>query len=132
MAELLTQLEESGVPWGVVSNKREAYVRPILQGLGLHTRCVAMVGGDTTAHAKPHPEPLLHAARLAGVVARGCVYIGDDLRDIQAGAAAGMRTVAAAYGYISASLPPEAWEADAVVSHPAALAPLLGLKPAAA
>jgi len=127
MAELLDALEAAGVPWGVVSNKVERYVRPILAGLGLGERSATAIGGDTTAHAKPHPEPLLHAARLAGVAADACVYVGDDLRDVEAGRAAGMRTVAAAYGYCGADRPPRTWGADATVAHPLELRALLGV-----
>ncbi|MFM1991129.1 MAG: hypothetical protein RJA99_4086 [Pseudomonadota bacterium] len=123
--ELLDTLDGAGVRWGVVSNKVERYVRPILSALGVLERSATAIGGDTTPFAKPHPEPLLHAARLAGVDAARCVYVGDDLRDIQAGRAAGMRTVAAAYGYCGADDPPHRWGADALVAHPGELLALL-------
>ncbi len=118
MHEVLDALEAGGIAWGVVSNKVERYVRPILDGLGLLSRAVAAVGGDTTPHAKPHPEPLLHAARAAAVAPDRCVYVGDDLRDVQAGRAAGMATVAAAYGYCGADSPPRTWGADRVIDAP--------------
>ena len=127
MAELLAALEAAGMRWGVVSNKVERYVRPILDELGLLGRSSSAIGGDTTAHAKPHPEPLLHAARLAGVDPRACVYVGDDLRDVEAGRAAGMRTVAAAYGYCGADRPPAQWGADALVADPRDLRTVLGV-----
>lgn len=127
MPELLVALEAAGVPWGVVSNKVERYVRPILDALGLLGRAVTAIGGDTTAHAKPHPEPLLHAARLARVSPRDCVYVGDDLRDIEAGRSAGMLTVAAAYGFCGEDSPPLSWGADALIEHPAELQALLRL-----
>ncbi|MEI7446709.1 MAG: HAD-IA family hydrolase [Burkholderiales bacterium] len=123
--ELLEALDAAGVRWGVVSNKVERYVRPILGALGVLERSVTAIGGDTTPFAKPHPEPLMHAARLAGVDAARCVYVGDDLRDVVAGRAAGMRTVAAAYGYCGADDPPQRWGADALVAHPSELVPLL-------
>jgi N-acetyl-D-muramate 6-phosphate phosphatase len=123
---LLDHLDAHDLPWGIVSNKVERYVRPILIGLGLGTRSRCAVGGDTTAHPKPHPEPLLHACRVTGgVPANRCMYVGDDLRDIQAGRAAGMFTVAAAYGYCSDQDPPQQWGADAVIQTPSELIALL-------
>jgi phosphoglycolate phosphatase len=125
IADVLDALERSDVRWGVVSNKVERYVRPILAALGVLDRAATAIGGDTTPHAKPHPEPLLHAARLAGVAPADCVYVGDDLRDVEAGRAAGMLTVAAAYGYCGADHPPQRWGADALVGHPSELSALL-------
>jgi len=123
---LLDALDGAGLRWGVVSNKVERYVRPILAALGVLERSATAIGGDTTAFAKPHPEPLLHAARLAGVDPALCVYVGDDLRDVEAGRAAGMRTIAAAYGYCGdEDRPPPTWGADAIVAHPAELIALL-------
>ena len=127
MTEVLDALEDAGIAWGVVSNKVERYVRPILSALGLLGRSATAIGGDTTAFAKPHPEPLLHAARLARVAPGACVYVGDDLRDVVAGRAAGMRTVAAAYGFCGEEDPPHAWGADALIAHPAELRAVLGL-----
>jgi 2-phosphoglycolate phosphatase len=127
MAQVLEHLETRGILWGVVSNKVERYVRPILSELGLLERAISAVGGDTTGHAKPHPEPLLHAARLAGVKPSACIYVGDDPRDIQAGQAAGMATIAAAYGFCGDAAPVSAWGADALVDHPLELLPHLGL-----
>lgn len=125
MAELLDALEARAIVWGVVSNKVERYVRPILAELGLLRRCAGAIGGDTTPHPKPHPEPLLHAARLARVDPTRCVYVGDDHRDVQAGRAAGMITVAAAYGYCGSEPPPSGWGADHIVDRPTDLHPLL-------
>jgi phosphoglycolate phosphatase len=127
MHEVLDALDAAGVRWGVVSNKVERYVRPILGGLGLLARSATAIGGDTTAFAKPHPEPLLHAARLTGHAPSACVYVGDDLRDIEAGRAAGMLTVAAAYGFCGDEQPPEGWGADALIAHPGELVQLLRL-----
>ena len=127
MPEVLDALDAAGVRWGVVSNKVERYVRPIVAALGLAERSAVAIGGDTTPHAKPHPEPLLHAARLTGRAPTACVYVGDDLRDVDAGRAAGMRTVAAAYGYCGAHEPPHRWGADALIEHPEDLHRLLGL-----
>ena len=130
MPDVLAALDAAGVRWGVISNKIERLVRPIVNGLGLATRSVCAIGGDTTAHAKPHPAPLLHGATLAGVQASRCVYVGDDLRDIEAGRAAGMRTVAAAYGYCGSDHPPERWGADHLIREPRELIALLLGEPA--
>lgn len=125
MEQVLDVLESSGIIWGVISNKAERYVRPILAGLGLLDRSVCAIGGDTTPFAKPHPAPLLEGARLAGVDPARCVYIGDDLRDIEAGHAAGMVTVAAAYGYCGDAAPPHEWGAHHLIDHPGTFLKLL-------
>jgi phosphoglycolate phosphatase len=118
MVEVLQSLEAAGLPWGVVTNKAERFTLPLVQGLGLHGRAGAVVCGDTTPHAKPHPAPLLEAARRLGVAPAQCVYVGDDLRDMQAGRAAGMPALAAAWGYLGQGEPVQAWGADAVLESP--------------
>jgi phosphoglycolate phosphatase len=123
---VLDALEARGIPWGVVSNKIERYVRPILAELGMLERSACAVGGDTAEYPKPHPAPLLHAAEIIRVDPARCVYVGDDLRDIQAGHAAGMITVAAAYGYCGEEQPPESWNAHLLIRDPAELGPWLG------
>ena len=128
MHEVIDALDANAIRWGVVSNKFERYVRPIVDWLGLGARSATAVGGDTTAFSKPHPEPLLHAARLLGADPTRCIYVGDDLRDVQAGRAAGMRTVAAAYGYCGDATPPHDWGADATIASPIELIALLGLR----
>jgi phosphoglycolate phosphatase len=128
MPQVLDALDAADIRWGVVSNKIERYVRPILAGLGLLDRAVCAIGGDTTPFAKPHPEPLLHGARLAAVEARRCVYVGDDLRDIEAGHAASMRTIAAAYGFCGGESPPDQWGADHLIARPLELIDVLGLR----
>ena len=125
MEAVLDALEHGGIVWGVVSNKVERYVRPILHALEVLERSAAAVGGDTTAHPKPHPAPLLHAARIAGVDPARSVYVGDDERDIAAGHAAGMITVAAAYGFCGAGAAPREWGADHVIETPLELLELL-------
>ncbi len=115
MAEVLDAIERAGMRWGVVSNKIERYVRPIIAGLGLASRCGCTVGGDSAQAPKPHPAPLLLGAKLVGVAPAECIYVGDDHRDVIAGQAAGMRTIAAAYGYCSDGVPPERWGADHLV-----------------
>lgn len=118
MAELLDALERRGIRWGVVTNKPERYTHPLIAALGLATRSACVVGGDTAPRAKPHPDPLLHACNAAGVKPAHCLYVGDDIRDITAGKAAGMRTLAAAYGYLGDAHPIDTWGADAIIGHP--------------
>lgn len=130
MAEVLDALEAASIHWGVVSNKIERFVRPILAALGLLERAACVIGGDTTAFAKPHPEPLLHGARVAGSPASACIYVGDDERDIVAGRAAGMATVAVAWGFHPEDSPPQRWGADALIDQPRELIDLLRVRPA--
>jgi phosphoglycolate phosphatase len=118
MCELLDYLDQFSIPWGIVTNKHERFTIPLVKSLGLDQRTVSIVSGDTTPHAKPHPAPILHAAKLSQVEPTSGVYIGDDLRDIQAGKAAGMATIAAAYGYCGNQDPPEEWEADFIAYDP--------------
>jgi 2-phosphoglycolate phosphatase len=125
--ELLNSLQVAGIPWGIVTNKAERFALPLTRQLGLDRSAFAVIGGDTTAHAKPHPAPLLEAAQRGGVDPRCCVYVGDDERDIIAGRAAGMGTVAAGWGYLGVGKPIEAWNADIVLSSPAGILKLLGL-----
>ncbi|UUX97528.1 phosphoglycolate phosphatase [Aquabacterium sp. J223] len=121
MRPVLQALDERGLPWGIVTNKVERFTRPIVAGLGLDDRAAVLVCGDTMPRAKPHPDPLLEAARRLGVPPAACVYVGDDLRDVQAGRAAGMATLAAAWGYLGEAEPIGAWGADAVLERPHAL-----------
>lgn len=125
MPQVLHRLEQTGIRWGVVSNKVERYVRRILDELDLGGRSAVAIGGDTAGQPKPHPEPLLLAARLTGLAPARCVYVGDDRRDVAAAHAAGMAAVAAAYGYSGDESPPAAWGADALVDTPQRLLDLL-------
>lgn len=118
MQPVLHALRIVGMPWGVVTNKAERFALPMTRALGLFEQAGAVVGGDTTPHTKPHPGPLLEAARRLGMAPELCAYIGDDERDVQAGRAAGMATVAAAWGYLGQGLPVEAWGADLVMNSP--------------
>ena len=118
MAELLDRLEQERLRWGVVTNKHERFTLPLLQGLRLAVRAACSVGGYTTARAKPHPDPLLHAAAALQLPPSACLYVGDDLRDVQAARAAGMPVVAAKYGYLGEGGPIESWQADAIIEHP--------------
>ena len=125
---LLDALDSRGTPWGIVTNKFSALAELVTQGLGLRARTGVLIGGDTTGFAKPHPEPLLHAARQLGIPAEQCLYVGDDLRDIQAGRAAGMQTAAASWGYLGMGEAIEAWGADHLVHDFAQLQRLIDLR----
>jgi phosphoglycolate phosphatase len=126
MASLLQALEARGMPWGVVTNKASRFTEPVLRGLGLDRRAAVVICGDTTPHAKPHPEPLLEAARRLQLEPSACAYVGDDARDILAGRAAGMPTLAAGWGYLGQGSAVEEWGADAVLNSPAELLKWLG------
>lgn len=111
---LLDQLEEMGCPWGVVTNKPEQLTIPLLTALGLTDRSACIVSGDTLAVRKPDPAPMLLACDIAGVDAQTSIYVGDAERDIEAGQGAGMATIAAGYGYITADDDPREWDADVI------------------
>jgi N-acetyl-D-muramate 6-phosphate phosphatase len=115
---LLDSLDRRAVPWGIVTNKALRFAEPTVQALGLSARTAALVAGDSTPHTKPHPAPLLEAARRMQQLPRRCVYVGDDLRDMRAGRAAGMATLAAAWGYLGVEAPVQAWGADHVLLQP--------------
>jgi phosphoglycolate phosphatase len=121
MQPVLGALDAAGLSWGIVTNKAMQFTAPLVEGLGLAQRAKVLIAGDTTPHAKPHPAPLLEAARRLGVPAERCAYVGDDLRDVQAGRAAGMVTLAAAWGYLGQGEPVGDWGADRVLSSPDAL-----------
>lgn len=118
MDEVLTQLEQHQVAWGIVTNKVGRLTTPLLKLMGLDQRSQANISGDTTPFAKPHPAPILKAAELCGLNPEQCLYVGDDLRDVEAGRAAGMKTVAAAYGYCGCDEPVSDWGADFIIQHP--------------
>ena len=125
IAELIAQLLQRGLSWGVVTNKATRFTRPLTQGMDLFSTARAVVAGDTTPHAKPHPAPLLEAARLLSLEPCHCIYVGDDERDVAAGRAAGMRTVAASYGYLGSQADTQLWGADAHIGSPLELLALL-------
>lgn len=121
----LAGLTAAGLCWGIVTNKAERFALPLTAALGL---CAAtVIGGDTTGHTKPHPAPLLEAARRLGVAPAACIYVGDDERDIHAGRAAGMATAAAAWGYLGQSGEFAHWGADLELAAPGELLKKLGL-----
>ena len=119
--DILHKLEELNYPWGIVTNKPHAMTEPLLGALGLDGRPACVVSGDRLPVRKPHPAPLRLAAEEIGFDTAHCVYVGDARRDIEAGRAAGMATIAAAYGYIPQNVDPFDWGADLVIRHPGEL-----------
>jgi phosphoglycolate phosphatase len=115
VAPLLDALDEKAVLWGIVTNKAMRYADPLARALGLFDRAAVVIAGDTTPHSKPHPEPLLEAARRLQIDPARCLYVGDDLRDVQAGRAAGMRTAVVTWGYLGGGAPVESWGAHHTV-----------------
>jgi phosphoglycolate phosphatase len=124
MADTLVQLEQAGLRWGVVTNKVAQLTEPLLAALALDERAACMVSGDTTPHPKPHPAPLQHALALCGTAAAAACYVGDDLRDIAAGRAAGLMTIVATYGYLGDG-DWRQWGADHAIDAPSQLLPLV-------
>ena len=118
MIETLNAIEAQGLKWGVVTNKRERFTKPLMTALNLDDRAACIISGDTTANSKPHPEPMLAACKEAGVKPSDCVFIGDAAHDISAGKNARMKTLAAVYGYLNPVDQPETWGADALVESP--------------
>src|SRR5690606_18746008 len=126
-AQLIQTLERHALPWGVVTNKSARFTEPLTRAIGLFGSAGAIISGDTTPHAKPHPEPLFEAARRLRLDPAHCISVGDDERDIIAGRAAGMRTVAATYGYLGEQADAARWPADAHIDEPLALLQFLNL-----
>lgn len=122
---LLDKLTARRIPWGIVTNKVERLALPLIARLGLDPDAGCVIAGDTAPYAKPHPEPLWLAARRLGIAPTRAVYVGDDLRDIVAGKAAGMTTIAAAYGYCGNDCAPQDWGANHIVQTTAELQRLL-------
>jgi len=118
VAELVVALLQAGLAWGVVTNKIERFALPLTRHMPLFASAGAVIGGDTTAHPKPHPAPLLEAARRLALAPADCIYVGDDERDIVAGLAAGMPTVAARYGYLGHKGDTLSWGAHAHIDTP--------------
>jgi 2-phosphoglycolate phosphatase len=125
LREMLSIFSANDLPWGVVTNKPSRMTDPLLSQLGLDGDAICIVSGDTLAERKPHPAPLLHAAKIAGVAPVNTVYVGDAERDIKAGRDAGMATVAVGYGYITEDDNPNNWGADEYVADTMALMALL-------
>ena len=127
MAQLLDILEQRGIKWGIVTNKPHRYTVPLMQALGYADDAACLISGDTCKHAKPHPDPLLKAGELIGVSPAQCIYLGDDLRDMQAANAAGMRGIIASYGYVGDDATAENWNAHGSVNQPTELLRFLTL-----
>lgn len=125
VAGLIAKINQAGLKWGVVTNKAMRFTLPLTRSMLLFNTALTIISGDTTPYAKPHPAPLLEASRQIDVIPARCAYVGDDERDIVAGRAAGMPTVAASYGYLGAAHDVSGWRADATISSPAALLQLL-------
>ncbi len=122
---LLDTLDTQEIRWGVVTNKPHRFTVPLLAALGLEARCACIVSGDSTPHPKPAPDPLLLACKTACVHPEQTLYVGDDVRDIVAGRAAGMVTVAARWGYLGVEEIPENWGAHYLIDTPEELLPLI-------
>ena len=125
--ELLATLNLRGVVWGVVTNKHRRFTLPLTATMPMFRRAGVIVSGDSTPYSKPHPAPILEAMRQLDVEAGDCLYVGDDERDMLAGRAAGVATVAASYGYLGPDASIERWPADAVIHRPADLLKLIDL-----
>ncbi|HEX9719159.1 MAG TPA: HAD-IA family hydrolase [Ramlibacter sp.] len=125
VAELIAQLLARGLAWGVVTNKSMRFTGPLIREMSLFASAAAVVAGDSTPHAKPHPGPLLEAARRLSLAPGHCLYVGDDERDVMAGRAAGMGTVAATYGYLGGNADALCWGAHAHIGSPLELLALL-------
>ncbi|MBE9567279.1 MAG: HAD-IA family hydrolase [Proteobacteria bacterium] len=127
MDELLLQLEQQNIKWGVVTNKPGWLTEPLMEALKLHKRASCIVSSDSTKNRKPHPEPMFYACKLAGSQPEECVYVGDARRDIEAGQNAGMKTIIAEYGYIETGENTDDWQADYRISSPSQLLSLIQL-----
>ena len=122
---VLRGIEAMGLPWGIVTNKPRRFTLPIMEALGLAQRASSVVSGDDCDRPKPHPDTLILASSQIGIAPGACMYVGDAERDIQAGRAAGMRTVIACYGYLDEGDRPEAWGAQDMIHSPLELLRLL-------
>jgi len=118
VAAMIESLVSRQMPWGVVTNKSKRFAEPLTQAMPLFATSSVVISGDTTPYAKPHPEPLFEAARRLNVDPSRCVYVGDDERDIVAGHAAAMKTVAATYGYLGSRADVVSWQAHAQIDAP--------------
>ena len=126
-AKLIAELERRSIKWGIVTNKPHRFTVPLMQALGYAERAACLISGDTCVHGKPHPEPLLKACEIIGVTPAQCLYLGDDLRDMQAANASGMRGIIACYGYVGADATVENWNAHGSVNQPTELLSYLTL-----
>lgn len=118
MDKVLNNIEQQGLPWGIITNKPSFLTQPVVDALGLSARTNCIVSGDTTAHSKPHPAPMTYACDIINIPPEQCLYIGDAKRDIDAGKSVNMQTVAVRYGYLGKQDIIEDWHADEIISHP--------------
>ena len=118
VAQMITRIVALGLPWGVVTNKSARFAEPLTRQMDLFASSATLICGDTTPFSKPHPEPLFEASRRLNVRPEHCLYVGDDERDIVAGLAAGMVSIAASYGYLGKSVDTSAWGAYGEIKNP--------------
>jgi 2-phosphoglycolate phosphatase len=121
MAQLIDELEQRNLPWGIVTNKPHRYTEPLMQALGYAQRAACLISGDTCARAKPYPDPLLRACELINRAPQNSIYLGDDERDMQAAQAANMPCIIARYGYVDSHADLAGWRADGSVETPLGL-----------
>ena len=121
MLQLVDTLEQRGLPWGIVTNKPHRFTVPLMRALGFAERAACLVSGDTCTRAKPYPDPLFKACETMNIEPASCLYLGDDLRDMEAGRAAAMRCIIAGYGYMDAQADLESWHADGIIDTPLGL-----------
>jgi N-acetyl-D-muramate 6-phosphate phosphatase len=126
-AALLDELELRGTKWGIVTNKPHRFTVPLMQSLDMASRASCLISGDTCSHPKPHPEPMFKASETIGVAPAMCLYVGDDVRDMQAANASGMRGIIANYGYVGADASVENWNAFGSINKPTELLAYLTL-----
>jgi 2-phosphoglycolate phosphatase len=127
MPQVLEQLEQHGIGWGIVTNKPAWLTDPLMQGMGLTHRAACIISGDTTPNSKPHPGPILYACESAGITPTACLYIGDAERDIVAGRDAGTATLTALFGYLDEKDQPDSWGADDCIAEPLDILRKIGL-----
>ena len=121
MDQLINTLEQRGLPWGIVTNKPHRFTVPLMQALNYAERAICLISGDSCARAKPYPDPLLKACEIMAVAPQNCIYLGDDLRDIEAGQAAQMPSIIAGYGYMDKQIDLNSWHANGYIDTPLAL-----------
>lgn len=125
MQSTLDAITGRGLNWGIVTNKPSRFTAPLVEFLKLNREAVCVISGDDAAKPKPSPDTLLLACNRAKVNPENCIYVGDAARDIEAGQAAGMRTVVAMYGYIDKHDEPLTWGADHYIATPTDLIALI-------
>ena len=118
MEQLVDTLEQRGLPWGIVTNKPHRFTVPLMRALGMASRAACLISGDTCARAKPYPDPMFKACEIMGIAPANCIYLGDDLRDMEAGKAAGMHCIIAGYGYLDVRADIGNWQADGDINTP--------------